>query len=506
MIKKASFLFSGILNLIIIMHVTALPVEDYLDDLSIYRTIMETMHTGMYLYTSKEDFDVLFKNAQERIKNKEIQDTREFLWEISHIHEKIHCGHSTISVNPRMFPRSILEDKIFFPIPVIFINDKLIVAQDFNRVKKGSTILAINNIPVEELTKALFDITSSDGYNITGKYHQVAENFPFKYYLVYGKQSSFHLTIMPYMKTTRTSITIQAVPFTETVSTPPSQKHISAEKNNPLFNIRYLNKDTALLTIHSFYTGGGKEAKKFFNFLKKTFKKIKKKKIMYLILDIRDNEGGDDGNDIELASYLIDKPFREDKYRKLRTTQLPLYPEYLHPTWYQFMNIPQDTPPDQIKETIQKELAPSFTKGKDGMYYLKEKYILKRKPKKNRFTGEVFVLISGKVFSGGALFSGLIRDKTKAVFIGQETGGGYYRHTGSIPFIYTLPHSRIAFSLFVVINEQNVERHLVPNGRGIIPQKEVYLSIEDYMQGKDTVLEYTKELIRSIKANTTSKQ
>ena len=459
--------------------------DGFLEDLKFYKEIVETSHTGMYLYTSKSEFDSIFKTFKKRIETGEISTYNEFFLLLARVHTKINCGHSSMYPSPKLFPNIEENQKIFFPLQVKFIKNTLILASDFNNLKKGTQIIKINNKSIEEIRSDAFQIISSDGFNTTFKYRQLEEEFSLYYFLLYGIQEKYSLDVVPYHSEKPNQITVNGV----------SSITEQASEEKEATDLSYINKNTALLTVNTFSTETKKNQKAFFKFLNKSFKEIHEKGIENLIIDIRENTGGDDGNDMELASYLINKPFKENKYRKLNTNELPLFPEYLHPQWKKMMGISEKKTPEQIKIRLKKEINSEFFLGEDSTYYYKEKNVIKRDPNKYLFSGETYILTSGKVFSGGALFSALVRDKSNAIFVGEETGGGYYRHTGSIPLIYELPNSKIAFSIFIVINEQDVEQNLFPNGSGIIPHFEIHPTIKSFVEGKDTVLNFVKEKI-----------
>jgi len=484
MIKKQLLTLSFIF-LTAVSFSQSLNKNSYLEDFKIYKEIVETSHTGIYLYASKLEFDSIFEISQKQIETGEISTANDFFLLLSRIHTKIKCGHSSMYPSSELFSTIVENQKVFFPFQVKFIKDTLIVAKDHSNLKKGTQITKINNMPIAQICDDAFQVISSDGFNTTFKYRQLEEEFAIYYFLLYGANEEYNLEVIPYQSTETKSIIINGIQ-------PNESQEIEERKATDL---RFINNNTALLTVNTFSTETRKNQKKYFKFLKNSFKEINNKEIENLIVDIRENTGGDDGNDMELASYLINKPFKENKFRKLNNADLPLYPEYLHPEWKQMMGIPKKKTPEEIKKRFKKEIKNEFFIGKDSAYYLKENRIIKRNPNSYLFTGKTYILISGKVFSGGALFSALVRDKSNAIFVGEETGGGYYRHTGSIPLIYELPNSKIAFSIFIVINEQDVQQNLFPNGRGIIPHFEVHSSINDFVEGKDAVLQKSIDLI-----------
>lgn len=463
------------------------------EDLKIYRNIIETAHSGMYLYTSKEVFDSIFKKANEKLPT--LKNTREFYNLITGIHTKINCGHSSFYTSGDIFSEvKNNATKAFFPFKVKFLKDTLVVAQDYEKLKKGTQILSINGNTIKKITTETFKLLSSDGYNTTFKYRQLEDDFSTNYFLAFGPQEKFTIAYLHDSDKESCTLELPGIPNSELENT------VTESHYEKPYYLEYVDDNTALLTVNTFSTETRKNQKKFFGFLKNAFSEMNKKGIKNLILDIRENTGGDDGNDMELASYLIDTHFKENKYRKLNTIDnVPPYPQYLLPQWYDMMELDADSKPEAIQKTMKKMVKEEMIKGDDGAYYWREDKVIHRDPAKNKFKGNVFVLTSGRVFSGGGLFSALVRDKSNAIFIGEETGGGYYRHTGSIPLFYNLPNSKLIFSIFIVINEQDVDKKLFPEGSGTVPQYKVYQTIEEFTEGKDAVIEKAKQLIKEVK-------
>ncbi|WP_101445669.1 hypothetical protein [Aquimarina sp. MAR_2010_214] len=145
------------------------------EDLKIYRDIIETAHSGMYLYTAKETFDSIFEKANERLPK--LQNIREFYNLIAGIHTKINCGHSSFYASGDIF--SELKNNAtnaFFPFKVKFLKDTLVAAQDYGKLKKGDQILSINGNTTKKITTETFKLLSSDGYNTTFKYRQLEDD------------------------------------------------------------------------------------------------------------------------------------------------------------------------------------------------------------------------------------------------------------------------------------------------------------------------------------------
>jgi hypothetical protein len=130
-----------------------------------------------------------------------------------------------------------------------------------------------------------------------------------------------------------------------------------------------------------------------------------------------------------------------------------------------------------------------------GGWLMTEKYpaIGMQKPSENHFDGPVYVLIDGGGFSATPAFTVLADYYKRATFIGEETGGSGSGGAGS-DIGPTLPESHLHLSMSIESYFSVVDRN--PRRRGTLPKYPVTQTIGDLAKGRDTVLEFTRELIR----------
>jgi C-terminal processing protease CtpA/Prc len=122
-------------------------------------------------------------------------------------------------------------------------------------------------------------------------------------------------------------------------------------------------------------------------------------------------------------------------------------------------------------------------------------------PKEPGFKGKLYLLIDENVASAGSHFASLVKAYARNVtIVGVETVGGYYGHNGHMALIYELPHSKIKtkFSIVYVIQDAPVKADQ-PEGRGIIPDYTVWPVYNDFMENRDTQMEYVLQLIKNTK-------
>jgi len=211
------------------------------------------------------------------------------------------------------------------------------------------------------------------------------------------------------------------------------------------------NNQYALLTIRDFHNEVLKDEYKqdFTKTIRDCFNKIIDSKTKNLVLDLRNNQGGDIGNGVALLSYLLDKPFAVLE-------------------GYACMS---------RKVGLKKCGGPAL-----GMH----------QPKENRFRGNLYVLINGGSFSNSGIVSSCLKTNKRAIFIGEETGGNPFVINGDSKDI-TLPHTGIHVDIPTkqyIIRDKDSN-----NGRGIIPDHIINHDITDVLRDIDADLEYTIALI-----------
>jgi C-terminal processing protease CtpA/Prc len=235
--------------------------------------------------------------------------------------------------------------------------------------------------------------------------------------------------------------------------------------------------DVAILTIRTFASGPYRTTQiSFPYFLKKTFRELSEKNIPYLVIDLRDNGGGEDLWGRLLFSYLMDKPF--------------MYYNFLEVNRTTFSFLDHTDAPD-----IAKMLTKRTKKNERGTYdILVHPNLGEQKPLKPTFQGKVYVLINGRSFSGSGETTSLMHYHKKAVFVGEECGAGYYGNTSGIMPTLTLPHTKLRIRIPMVRYHMAVSGYDYPD-RGIIPEYPFSRSLEDHLKGEDTEMEYVLRLI-----------
>ena len=458
-----------------------------LEDFVVFQNIYEKANAGLYKYHSKRVIDSVFA-ANKKLLHDNLTH-REFYNILWNVIDYTGSCHNKLEY-PFELDSALNAQKIFFPIPLIYIDGKLYSNAAYKSILLGSEILSINGMSQQQFAAEVSKYSSTDGHNQTGKYHAISTDWlPFYAYLVLDKQDQFEVEFKTKESPSSKTATIKSMTYEEIYSI-YDEKHSTPYENRFDEDYAYHVLDslnTGLLNVQTFAMGGPKSEghKRYAAFLDSVFTTIKTSKINRLIVDLRGNGGGHDPNDLLLYSYLTKREFRENKTAFTLFQEIPLSKYYVY---------------DDVKE-LKAELEEEHSIYKENKYYQNASFNRFWKPKTNAFTGKTILLIDPDVASGGSLFASLVKSDTSTVVIGEETAGGYYGHTGHIPVTYELPNSKFEITFSIVDIEQDVRP--LPDeraGDGVMPDFRVVQSYADFMNHTDNQLQFAIEYIQKSNA------
>lgn len=334
-----------------------------------------------------------------------------------------------------IFPDGDFGDANLLPMDIEVIDGKLYMSRCAvnTDIPLGSEILEINGRTAEGILATIMNGMSADGYNETSR-----TNFLGKYFV---REYAYHIE---YVNT-----------FDITFITPDGKtknESLSAMKADTLnrklgtasskaYKATYYD-NYALMTVATFNPSNSNSIEDFNKFFDEFFLKVKEQNINNIILDVRGNGGGDPWITSHLFSYLETEP---------------------HPYF--------------------STDAPNYYPGLKDPIPMAE----------NHFNGNTYVLIDGGCFSSTGHLLALLKYQGEAVLIGEESGGSYICTDSSegrnLPNTNAYFHySRQAWSVAVDGFEP---------GRGIMPDIEVKMSIDDYLNKADPSMDVAYGLIQN---------
>lgn len=260
---------------------------------------------------------------------------------------------------------------------------------------RGATIESINGVQAPLLSRQLLALRHGD--TPLNRANLLGPSFQLYYASVFGTPAEFSLQLKQHDKVS-------------SVKLPASKQAavIGKTSENFLDNFSYraLDTHTAYLKLGTFYWP---DEQQIGTFTKEAFSKIQQSAAKTLIIDVRENRGGNDSAWIDhVMPYLADQPFRVGSHSKKKviasrasaTEPAGLVIESEFKTWY----------PPQLTNPL-------------------------------RFKGKVVVLTGRRTYSSAVQFSNVMQDFGFATLAGE---GSYARarSTGGIQF-FTLPHSKL---------------------------------------------------------------
>jgi len=444
-------------------------------DIEIFSAILENAHPSLNLYISDKRFIFLVDSIEKSID--EPVTERELFNKINYIINEIGCSHTVTSL-PAYIYDSLQNRSYFFPYPVKWIDDQLLVNAVESNLPQGTVIKSINGEPVKKILQSLCLYNTVDGFHRKMQQNLAAEDFSLEYFFRYGAKETFELEI-------EDTFGIVKKHYDNAINL--------AEWNNRNDGFKYYYDRTkvdydltmdpkrgfAYLRLATFDFEGTEREDAYINFCFNSFELLKHKKdIRSLIIDLRENPGGKLYNGFLLYSFLANKPFKEYEKVFSRIKKIP-YTTYLDTD---FAN--EDVP------GIHEKLGTDFSDKKSNDFFsLQDSLIESWQPDGLRFNGDVYIITNSKVVSTASYFALLVKNSGRGKIIGEETMGGNNSGNGYSALKYVLPNSKIRFEFpyaHIIYNFKELSN----TGHGLIPDYNMPDNYESFKKNTDRQLRF----------------
>lgn len=423
-------------------------------DVDVLWQTFQKNHPSLYWYNSKDSVENAFAQLSASLTDSLTEPG--FRLRLAKAVATIHCGHTTVRPSKAASRYREIQRRPMFPLQVkTWQPDSMVVLSNAFRADshlvRGAFIHRINGRPVRQILDSIFQFISADGLHDSFKYQLVSNNFPSWYKSIFGLASINTIDITGLDGKPLTVNIKNFDPAADSTRRPdranmrqlvpaPRQPRLSRERNLVIDTARSL----AIMELNTFSKG------RLPSFFRKTFRTLRKNNIQNLVIELRENGGGNIMNSTRLTQYIANKPFKVADTVAAISLQYPWPRLVKGGLFFKFQSW-----------AVARRQA-------DGRlhYRMYERKFFKPKTK-NHFDGKVFILTGGFTFSASTLFINPIQGQPNVTVIGEETGGSAIGNTAvNIPDL-RLPNTgvRVRLPLYRLVASKNIPL----DGRGILP-------------------------------------
>ncbi len=368
-----------------------------------------------------------------------------YVGQLSHL---FNDGHSFLIWPYQEYAAAVEAGQQPFPFAVKEQNGALYLAQgyelaaanDSQSLPAGSQIMAINGVPAEQIIAAGQQYVGGETRRLRDAF--VAARFPQILWAVFGMLGEFELELQHEQQL-----------VTAKVNSGQQWHALTPQAVNEDLELQMLTQNLAYLRVGSFDVNPDQ----FADDIEAYFATLKQQGTRSLIIDIRDNTGGNTDTATELASYLAAEPFKLVSHVTERLNED-------NRGWFGY----KGSAGDMVRTAWSDEVSP--------------------KSDAKRFAGDVYVLIGPVTYSAAIVFATTVQDNQMGKLVGEPTGG--YANQTAQGNLFNLPHSQlrayVATRLLVRPNGATEVTSVVPD---VIVQP-------DMASGSDTALAKIKELMQ----------
>ena len=411
-IKFISYIFM-ITPSIIFAQSKELTKVQVIGDVKFIISALENTSVAPYEHISKENFHKKMSIIESSLVNKDNVNEVDFYKAVQPIVNLLKDGHTYLYLED-YFDKN---DYYLFPFE-LSISKKMIMIRNIknsyeSKIKRefvGKKIKSINSFSTSQILNLLNTYSSGENQNTRLALSDYIFNDIYNIFYL----NNNHLTIL-FDDNSKLELSINK----------KSEFRTNNNEENEDINYYYkiINNKYAVLTFNSFL-----KLKSFKIFLVEMFKNLKTQKIKNLIIDIRDNGGGDSELGDELLKYFCINPFTQYEKTLLKYSDLSKAMAKIY--------LSKDT--EKLKSFLSKENGMVETIDKSNA-------LINPYPLDKRYDGNVFLLTSGRTFSSAADFSNAFKFYKVGMIVGEETGG-FVISPGELS-VAKLPNSGLTFFL-----------------------------------------------------------
>lgn len=367
---------------------------------------LQSANFDLYAFTSRNEFDIRYEKFREGF----VQPMSRFDAEMAfqQFVALAHQSHARVESDYSGFFAYLAEGNTAFPLDIAVVGDRLLVTGNSSGVTEivpGDRVSAIGGEQVSDLLPRLTAHISAESPEFA--YVLLESYMPLVIWLELGSAAASTVTI-EHANGSRGIYDLSAVSNAEQDSG-DTDNVLSLEGRDA----RMLTDTVGYLRPGPFYNtkpgANSHDTTEFLTFIDTAFEGFIEDRAAHLILDLRDNPGGDNSFSDPVIAWFADRDFRFSSNFKVRVS----------PQSTAANQARLDSPPDG-PNSVSHSYAALYASREDGETVLFP--IPEVEPRSApRFDGEVYVLVNRYSFSNAVTAAALIQDYGFGVIMGEQT-------------------------------------------------------------------------------------
>ena len=287
-----------------------LSVEAVREDLRALYDGLESGHFDLFANKSRADYDEAFDGAHASVTEPMTSEEAQILFQTFAAFGDV--AHARVDFPVSIWMEYVGEGGVAFPLYPRFSEGRFFIGEDYSGrdlVSEGDEIVAINGISIEGWLERLGRHLSADTDYLLET--QLEFSWPVYLWLETGPVDTFELEVRRQGEGAIETVTLPAL---TRVDMQANQASAAADEESPLREARMLSDRVAYLKPGPFYNAEDPEnlwdTASYLTFLDEGFESFIAAGADVLIIDVRNNPGGDAAFSDPIAAWFADEPFR----------------------------------------------------------------------------------------------------------------------------------------------------------------------------------------------------
>ncbi|HEX7154637.1 MAG TPA: S41 family peptidase [Thermoanaerobaculia bacterium] len=434
---------------------------------------LQAAHYDLFAFRTKADYDRQYAATREAIRDG--MTAREVVRLFQPFVAFGRVGHARLDFPVADYIAAARDGGKILPLDIRVEDGRVFVAYDYTgdpRLAPGTELLSLDGRPMAEEVAAIGRYVSGETDYFV--HAQLEEYFPRWLWLDRGSIDRFTLEVA--RPEGRTTVTVAGQPIGEVE---PLKSQWSTRLHER--EVRILDGGIAYLRPGPFYNvdgGDSMDVTAFHAFVDQAFAQVLAAGAGKLIVDVRNNPGGDNSFSDHLVAWFAARPFRFSDAFHLKASPQTLA-----------AYAPKPGEPYDAAGLVGRMYGEMSRRGAGETFLFDLSYVEPRAA--SRFGGRVYVLVNRHSYSNSASMAAMVQDYGFATILGEETGDLPTTYASSVRF--TLPRTGLSVSYpksyFV---RPNGDRSL----RGVVPDLAIPTPRPGASTAPDPVLDAAIALVR----------